>query len=150
MLQDTILRTLQNMTLYEVYNNIVGAYLMDVVQMRFFKIEVNFTRQRNHCRVCVSIKSVYVFTHINSQHSIVSILSHKQVRFEEILKWKLEFEKLMEKLVMSFVCTKMWQSSQARETFLWVFVKACMKGLKLWFSWRHVFSIPYVNEIIFI
>ena len=89
------LRTLQNMTLYEVYNNILGAYLMDVVQMRFFKIEVNFTRQRNHCRVCVGIKSVYVFTHINSQHSIVSILSHKQVRFEEILKWKLEFEKLM-------------------------------------------------------
>ena len=69
MLQDTIidmsaflfLRTLQNMTLYEIYNNIVG-YLMDVVQMRFFKIEVNFARQRNHCRVCVSIKSVYVYT----------------------------------------------------------------------------------------
>ena len=54
------LRTLQNMTLYEVYNNIVGAYLMDVVQMRFFKIEVNFTRQRNHCRVFVSIKIEYV------------------------------------------------------------------------------------------
>ena len=77
MLQDTIidmsaflfLRTLQNMTLYEIYNNIVGAYLMDVVQMRFFKIEVNFTRQRNHCRVCVSIKSVYVHTHkLATQH----------------------------------------------------------------------------------
>ena len=43
----------------QIDNNILGAYLMDVVQMRFFKIEVNFARQRNHCRVCVSIKSVY-------------------------------------------------------------------------------------------
>ena len=68
MLQDTILRTLQNMTLYEIYNNIVGAYLMDVVQMRFFKIEVNFTRQRNHCRVCVSTKSVYELATQHCEH----------------------------------------------------------------------------------
>ena len=72
MLQDMsaflFLRTLQNMTLYEVYNNIVGAYLMDVVQMRFFKIEVNFTRQRNHCRVCVSIESVYKLATQHCEH----------------------------------------------------------------------------------
>ena len=53
----------------KVDNNILGAYLMDVVQMRFFIIEVNFTRQRNHCPVCVSIKSVYTHTHqLVTQH----------------------------------------------------------------------------------
>ena len=80
------------------------------------KCRKTFSKCLLHVGVWVLNKYVIcVYIHMHTQNSKHSFLNN--FNWENSLKWNFEFEKLMEKLVMSFVNWKMWQNSEACENF---------------------------------